>query len=213
MPLALPAHHHPHLILSADVRLGLSKQRPPLLRPTLLQLIVQKIPPSRLGSAGRSGLVTIVPLVRIPSANPPRLFSLSPTSALTSTTMDLLHSLPMPASMSFPLASFGRGGVIPGRARDMALSMLAMRTNKRRLSTPSRARKSAAVPSLSRLPSTLLVKIVLTGTEPTSRPPMRLSSTKLKLHQIQRQFPRFLFLCSLSITSLLPQLWSLSGCV
>ena len=160
---------------------GLPKQRPLFLQPMLPQLIAQKILP-RLSTVGPGPVAPLVPLVKIPSANPPRPFSSLPTSALISTTKDSLLSLLMPDSRSFLLASSGRGGVTPEGARATALSTLVMRPSKRRPLTLSRARKSAVVPSLSRSPSMLLMKMALPGKRPMARPPILLSSTQLKLH-------------------------------
>jgi len=73
----------------------------------------------------------------------------------------------------------------PQRARDTASSTLAMRPNKRRPSTLSRARMSLVVQSPSRSPSTLLVKTTLPRRmPPTAILPMPSSSPNPKLFPI-----------------------------
>ena len=180
--------HNPHFLLSAATRPSPLKERPPFLPPTFPG---PKLPRKVLqgpGTAGLGATVPLVPPVRIRSANPPRPFSLLPTSASASTMPDSPLSLLMQVSMSLPPASFEGGGVSPEGARDTDLSMSVTRRNKRRPSMLSRAKRLVVAPSPSRSPSIL----------PTKKAPQRmrlrtglprLSLTQLKSHLIPRPFP------------------------
>jgi hypothetical protein len=146
--------HATHFAYSADLTAGLLlwKVVKRLPQRVLLRMSMPLPPP---GSSIASGSPEPALSAKTLMVNPPKTCFSSPTSALMLMMRISLRSLLKLVSTLFPPALFVAGGATPGRARVTALSMLAVRKSRRRRWRLSRARRSAAVPSLSRSPSIL----------------------------------------------------------